>query len=113
MDPVAATNVLTAAAEALDRKSLVHQYIQHHVLYHVADGNPSVWNLPFIRIPALDVFRHDEVMLATGLVVLVVLFAGAGLFAALAWLPKLLRRKTHLADLSGADEPDEAAEGED
>ena len=45
--------------------------------------------------------------------VLVVLFAGAGLFAALAWLPKLLRRKTHLADLSGADEPDEAAEGED
>ena len=74
MDPVAATNVLTAAAEALDRKSLVHQYIQHHVLYHVADGNPSVWNLPFIRIPALDVFRNDGVMLGVAVVVLLILF---------------------------------------
>lgn len=74
MDPIAATNALTAAAEALDRKSLVHQYIQHHVLYHVADGNPSVWNLPFIRIPALDVFRNDGVMLGVALVMLVALF---------------------------------------
>ena len=71
----AATNVLAAVAEAADRKVLVHDYIQHHVLFHVADGNPSAWNLPFVRLPLLDVFRHDEVMLATGLVVLVVLFA--------------------------------------
>ena len=71
----ATTNVLAVVAEAADRKVLVHDYIQHHVLFHVADGNPSAWNLPFIRLPLLDVFRHDEVMLATGLVVLVVLFA--------------------------------------
>lgn len=41
--------------------------------------------------------------------VLAILFAGAGLFAALAWLPKLLRRKTHLVDLpvSAKDEAEE------
>ncbi len=38
--------------------------------------------------------------------VLAILFAGAGLFAVLAWLPNLLRRKTHLADLPSADEDD-------
>ena len=74
MDAAATTNVLTAAVEAADRKTLVHDYIQHHVLYHVADGEPSVWNLPFIRVPALDVFRNDGVMLATALVVLVAVF---------------------------------------
>ena len=76
MDAVAATNaVVESAAEAVNRKSLVHDYIQHHVLYHVADSNPSVWNLPFIRLPALDVFRHDGVMVVTGLILLVGLFA--------------------------------------
>ena len=74
MDASATTNVLIAAVEAADRKTLVHDYIQHHVLYHVADGEPSVWNLPFIRVPALDVFRNDGVMLATALVVLVAVF---------------------------------------
>jgi F-type H+-transporting ATPase subunit a len=75
MDALATTNVLMeAAVEAVDRKTLVHDYIQHHVLYHVADGDASVWNLPFIRIPALDVFRNDGVMLAVALVVLVGLF---------------------------------------
>ena len=72
MDAAAATQAVAAAP---DHKVLVHDYIQHHVLYHVADGNPSVWNLPFVRVPALDVFRHDEVMLATALLVLVGLFA--------------------------------------
>ena len=75
MDAETTTNVLAAAAEAVERKTLVQDYIRHHVLYHVADGNPSVWNLPFIRVPALDVFRHDEVMLATGLILLVAIFA--------------------------------------
>jgi F-type H+-transporting ATPase subunit a len=74
MDVSSTTNVLLAAAEAVERKALVQDYIRHHVLYHVADGNASVWNLPFIRIPALDVFRHDEIMLAVALVVLVGLF---------------------------------------
>lgn len=74
MDVSSTTNVLAAAAEVVDRNTLVHDYIQHHVLYHVADGEPSVWNLPFIRVPALDVFRNDGVMLATALVVLVALF---------------------------------------
>ena len=75
MDVLAATNALVeAAVEAVDRKTLVHDYIQHHVLYHVADGDASVWNLPFIRIPALDVFRNDGVMLAVALVVLISLF---------------------------------------
>ena len=72
MDAAAATQ---AVAVAPDHKVLVHDYIQHHVMYHMADGNPSVWNLPFVRVPALDVFRHDEVMLATALLVLVGLFA--------------------------------------
>ena len=75
MDAATTTNVLTVAAETVERKTLVQEYIRHHVLYHVADGNPSVWNLPFVRVPALDVFRHDEVMLATALLVLVGLFA--------------------------------------
>ena len=75
MDVSATTNVLMeAAAEVVERKTLVQDYIRHHVLYHVADGNASVWNLPFIRIPALDVFRNDGVMLAVALVVLVGLF---------------------------------------
>ena len=74
MDAATTTNVLAAAAAAGERKTLVQEYIRHHVLYHVADGNPSVWNLPFIRVPALDVFRHDEVMLAAALAVLVGLF---------------------------------------
>ena len=75
MDALAATNVLAEAAiEVVERKTVVQDYIRHHVLYHVADGNASVWNLPFIRVPALDVFRHDEVMLAVALVVLAGLF---------------------------------------
>ena len=75
MDSLATTNVLAeAVVEVAERKTLVQDYIQHHVLYHVADGNASVWNLPFIRVPALDVFRYDEVMLAVALVVLVGLF---------------------------------------
>ena len=75
MDALAATNAaLEVAVETLDRKTLVHDYIQHHVLFHVADGNASVWNLPFIRIPALDVFRYDGVMLVVALAVLVALF---------------------------------------
>ena len=41
--------------------------------------------------------------------VLAILFAGAGLFAILAWRPNLLRRKTRLADLPMGDE-DEAEE---
>lgn len=77
MDASTTTNVLLAAVEAADRKTLVRDYIQHHVLYHVADGNASVWNLPFIRIPALDIFRNDGIMLAVALVILVGLF---GLF---------------------------------
>jgi F-type H+-transporting ATPase subunit a len=76
MDALATTNVLMdAAAEAIDRKTLVHDYIQHHVLYHVADRDLSAWNLPFIRIPALDIFRNDGVMLATALLVIVAMFA--------------------------------------
>ncbi|MGD9613430.1 MAG: TVP38/TMEM64 family protein [Kiritimatiellia bacterium] len=38
--------------------------------------------------------------------VLAILFAGAGLFAVLAWLPKLLRRRNRLAVLPDADEPE-------
>ena len=76
MDALAATNALAeAVVEAVDRKTLVHDYIQHHVLYHVADNNLNAWNLPFIRIPALDVFRNDGVMLAVALLVIVSLFA--------------------------------------
>ncbi len=75
MDAITATNVLISTVPAADRKVLVHEYIQHHVLYHVADGNPSSWNLPFIRIPLLDIFRNDGVMLATGLLVLIGIFA--------------------------------------
>ena len=52
----------------------MHDYIQHHVLYHVAVGEPSVWNLPFVRVPALDVFRNDGVMLATAVAVLIGVF---------------------------------------
>ena len=75
MDAVGATDALTEVAVRMaERKELVHDYIRHHVLFHVADGNPSVWNLPFIRVPALDVFRHDGVMLATALVLLVAVF---------------------------------------
>jgi uncharacterized membrane protein YdjX (TVP38/TMEM64 family) len=50
---------------------------------------------------------HAAGQLATGEMdwrILVALFAGAGLFAVLAWLPRLLRRKTQLADLPIADE---------
>ena len=39
--------------------------------------------------------------------VLAILFAGAGLFAVLAWLPNLLRRKTHLVDLPAVSEDEE------
>jgi len=63
----AVTNVVAGVVAAPDRKDIVHHYIQHHVLYHVADGNPSAWNLPFIRVQALDVFRNDGVMLALAL----------------------------------------------
>jgi uncharacterized membrane protein YdjX (TVP38/TMEM64 family) len=54
---------------------------------------------------------HAAGQLATGHLdwrVLAILFAGAGLFAALAWLPRLLRRKLPPGALSAAnaDEPD-------
>ena len=39
--------------------------------------------------------------------VLAILFAGAGLFAGLAWLPRLLRRKTHFVDLPASAEDEE------
>ena len=54
---------------------------------------------------------HAAGQLATGHLdwrVIAILFAGAGLFAALAWLPRLLRKKAPLAALSvpNEDEPD-------
>lgn len=42
--------------------------------------------------------------------VLAILFAGAGLFAVLAWLPNLLRRRNRLGVLPDADEPEEDEE---
>lgn len=42
--------------------------------------------------------------------VLAILFAGAGLFAVLAWLPKLLRRRNRFVALPDADEPEEDEE---
>lgn len=39
--------------------------------------------------------------------ILAILFAGAGLFAVLAWLPNLLRRKNRLVDLSARAEDEE------
>ena len=74
MDALSVTNSVSVAAEAVERKLLVHNYIQHHVLYHVADGEPTVWNLPFVRVPLWDVFRNDGVMLAVAVGLLVGLF---------------------------------------
>ncbi len=74
MDATLVTNALTAAAEAADRKTIVHDYIQHHVLYHVAETGASVWNLPFLRVAWLDIFRYDGVMLAVAVLLLLALF---------------------------------------
>jgi uncharacterized membrane protein YdjX (TVP38/TMEM64 family) len=59
------------------------------------------------NILALLWTTHAAGQLATGQMdwrILILLFAGAGLFAVLAWLPRLLRRKTQLADLPIAEE---------
>lgn len=74
MNPAATTNIAVQSAEILDRKTIIHDYIQHHVMFHVADGHASVWNLPFIRLPILDVFRYDEVMIVTALLLLLAVF---------------------------------------
>lgn len=59
------------------------------------------------NILALLWTAHAAGQLATGQMdwrILILLFAGAGLFAVLAWLPRLLRRKTQLGDLPGPEE---------
>ncbi len=55
------------AAVTAGRKELVHEFIQEHVLHHM--GNADTWNLPFVRIPLLDIFRYDWVMLVSSLVI--------------------------------------------
>ena len=74
MDPLETTNVITEIVDVLERKTIIHDYIQHHVLFHVADGEATVWNLPFLRLPLLDIFRYDGVMLATALLLLLAIF---------------------------------------
>lgn len=66
------------------------------------------------NILALLWTTHAAGQLATGQMdwrILILLFAGAGLFALLAWLPRLLRRKTQLGDLPAPDEPETDPEG--
>ncbi len=51
--------------------SQVHAFIREHVLYHM--GGADAWNLPFLHISALDVFKYDQVMLPFALVILLTL----------------------------------------
>ncbi|OGV42550.1 MAG: ATP synthase F0 subunit A [Lentisphaerae bacterium GWF2_57_35] len=38
-------------------------------MYHIAEAD--VWNLPFVNVPQLDIFRYDGVMIAVGCLLLI------------------------------------------
>jgi F-type H+-transporting ATPase subunit a len=61
-----ATNVVAQ----VDKKTAVHDFIYNHVMYHIAEAD--VWNLPFVNVPQLDIFRYDAVMIAVASILLVI-----------------------------------------
>lgn len=61
--------IAVEAADPVDRKQLVHDFVYNHVMYHV--GEADVWNFPFVHIKAFDIFRYDAVMLGVGVLVMI------------------------------------------
>ncbi len=45
---------------SMEKQEAVSQFINHHVMHHA--GSPDAWNLPFVRIDALEGVRYDAVM---------------------------------------------------
>lgn len=70
-----ATNLAAGAAVAVERRDLVHDYILHHVMYHMAEADS--WNLPFVHVRALDFLKYDATMLLLGTLLLIA-FCGFG-----------------------------------
>lgn len=58
---------MAEAVTSVSRQKLVHEFIQEHVLQHM--GSADTWNLPFVHIPLLDIFRYDWVMLLSSFVI--------------------------------------------
>ncbi len=64
-------DIATNIAAQVDKKELVHDFIYNHVMYHIPEAD--VWNLPFVNVPALDIFRYDPAMMALGSLILIAL----------------------------------------
>jgi len=45
---------------AIEKQDAVQGFINHHVMHHA--GTADAWNLPFMRVDALEWFRYDAVM---------------------------------------------------
>jgi len=57
-----------------DKLDALLGFLKHHALHHM--GAPDAWNLPYIHVNVLDLFRYDIVMLVV--VLLILLGIGVG-----------------------------------
>jgi F-type H+-transporting ATPase subunit a len=56
-----------------EQQDSVQEFINHHVMHHA--GSTDAWNLPFVRLPQLEWFHYDAVMV----------FVVVGALLCLAW----------------------------
>jgi F-type H+-transporting ATPase subunit a len=70
-----ATGAVAVVESSVDSKTAVHDYVLHHVMYHMPDSDS--WNLPFVHLRFLDIFKYDSVMVIVSALLLVAI---VGLF---------------------------------
>jgi len=64
--------VAAAATAQPDTKAIVHDFVYDHVMYHMAEAD--TYNLPFVHVKLLDIFRYDHVMVVFTCIVLILIF---------------------------------------
>jgi F-type H+-transporting ATPase subunit a len=54
-----------------DKQDAIQGFIDHHVMHHA--GSANTWNLPYVHVNFLDLFRYDSVMVCFVLMLLIAL----------------------------------------
>ena len=70
---VTVTAAVAVAEAPVDSKTAVHDYIMHHVMYHMASAD--TWNVPFMHLKIFDIFSYDSFMVVFSAALLIGLVA--------------------------------------
>ncbi|HOW97948.1 MAG TPA: F0F1 ATP synthase subunit A [Kiritimatiellia bacterium] len=63
------TSAVAAAETSVETRTAVHDYIVRHAMYHMAESDS--WNLPYVHLRFLDIFRYDATMVIVSALLLV------------------------------------------